>query len=256
MANTMPTDLPKQSRSSLWLHGATIAAALLLANCDATHQLQVISAAQTGCAPQDIEITDDEPGFNSRSWVAWCGSERYQCFGARNNISCKAPAKPAPESLASTISAPPKHSGPTWVAHEIPDCGVTADFPGTPKDETSDLQTKAGPLKLSSAMFVLPDAKGETSVSCTPAFSKKVVVSAALDSARDGMLKNIGASLKAEHEIIGGREVLFDLHGEQGVAHLLWLNSRMVVATAMPLSAIGPKSAKRFVNSVQLTEEH
>ena len=67
------------------------------------------------------------------------------------------------------------------------------------------------------------------------------------------MLKNIDATLSEEHEIIGGREVLFDLHGEQGLAHLLWLNHRVVLATAMPLSAIGPASAKRFVNSVQLS---
>ena len=31
------------------------------------------------------------------------------------------------------------------------------------------------------------------------------------------MLKNIDATLSEEHEIIGGREVLFDLHGEQGL---------------------------------------
>jgi len=57
-----------------------LAAALLLANCDVTHTLQVISAAQAGCSPQDIEITDDEAGFNSHSWVAWCNSDRYQCL--------------------------------------------------------------------------------------------------------------------------------------------------------------------------------
>ena len=68
------------------------------------------------------------------------------------------------------------------------------------------------------------------------------------------MLKSIDATFHDEHEIIGGREVLFDLHGEQGLAHILWLNHHIVLATAMPLSAIGSRSAKRFVNSVQLSE--
>ena len=86
--------------------GAPCLVALFLANCDATHQLQAISAGQTGCAPEDIQITDDEPGFNSRSWVAWCNSERYQCFGARNTINCKVAAKASP--VAVTDSALPK----------------------------------------------------------------------------------------------------------------------------------------------------
>jgi len=49
---------------------------------------------------------------------------------------------------------------------------------------------------------------------------------------------------------------LFELGGEQGLAHLLWVNNRVVLATAMPLSTIGSASAKRFVSSVQLSDEH
>ena len=243
-----------RSRSLPWLHGVTIAAGLVLANCDATHTLQVVSAAQTGCAPDEIRITDDEPGFNSRSWVAWCNSERYQCFGAGNTASCKAPP---PKPADAPESAPPKRAAVAWVAHEVPECGVSADFPGEPTDEASEVKTKAGPLKMSSAVFELSGGKGEVSVSCSPVLIKKgtVAISAMLDGARDGMLKNIGATLSEERDIIGGREILFDLHGERGLAHLLWINQRVVLATAMPLSAIGPKSAKRFVNSVQLSDE-
>ena len=73
-----------------------------LHNLSDPKRLQAASAAQTGCAPDDIQITDDDPEFSSRSWVAWCNSERYQCFGTRNTISCKAAAeKPA---------SPPKYS--------------------------------------------------------------------------------------------------------------------------------------------------
>ena len=228
-------------------------AALFLANCDATHQLQAISAGQTGCAPDDIEITDDEPGFNSRSWVAWCNSERYQCFGARNTISCKAAAKPSP--VARSDSAPPKRSATVWVEHDVQDCDVTAEFPSEPKEESHEQQTKAGPIKISSAMTELDQGRGAFSVSCSVPLTRTAPVSVVLDGARDGMLKNIDATLREEHEIIGGREVLFERHGEQGLTHLLWLNHRMVLAIAMPLSAIGPRSARRFVNSVQLSEK-
>lgn len=123
----------KQPRRSAGL--AVTAAALLLAGCDAAHQLQAASAAQTGCAPEDIQITDDDPEFSSRSWVAWCNSERYQCFGTRNTISCKAAAEKPASPAAIAEAAPPKRTAPSWVGHGLPECGVSAEFPGAPKDQ-------------------------------------------------------------------------------------------------------------------------
>jgi len=253
------TETVGPARLSRWLRGAGLLAALTLANCDMTHTLQVVSAAQTGCAPDDIEITDDEAGFNSRSWVAWCNSERYQCFGAGNTASCKSMAPKAalraPE--ATSARAPARRTPPAWVDHELAACGVTAKFLGTPKDEQRDVQTPAGLLKMALALSEVDGGKGAFVVSCSPTPPKKPALAGAraLDAARDGMLKNIGAKLGSEREIIGGREILFELDGEQGLAHLLWVNKRVVLASAMPLSVIGPASARRFVNSVQMTEE-
>jgi len=256
----MPDSCPKPYRPSLWLHVAALAAALLLANCDVTHTLQVISAAQTGCSPQDIEITDDEAGFNSHSWVAWCNSDSYQCFGAGNNASCKLMAPKGPRSVASeaseAASAPAKRPALAWTDHELAACGVMAHFLGTPNDEQRDVRTKGGSVKMTLASSELGGGKAALVVSCGPAQTKKITAVSALDGARDGMLKNIGATLSNERDIIGGREVLFELNGEQGLARLLWVNDRVVLATAIPLSLIGAASAKRFVNSVQLSEEH
>jgi hypothetical protein len=239
------------------LKSAGLLAALTLANCDVTHTLQAVSAAQTGCAPQDIEITDDEAGFNSRSWVAWCNSERYQCFGAGNTATCKSLApKVEPRASAQTAEAPVRRVVPAWVDHELAACGVSAKFLGVPKDELHDVQTKVGLLKMTVATFELAGGKGALALSCSPEVRKKTTpVAGVLDGARDGMLQNIGAKLSDEREIIGGREVLFELGGEQGLAHLLWVNNRVVIATAMPLSTVGSVSAKRFVNSVQMSEE-
>ncbi|HWZ92441.1 MAG TPA: hypothetical protein VNW92_26430, partial [Polyangiaceae bacterium] len=225
----------KQPRRSAWL--VVTAAGLLLAGCDATQQLRAASAAQTGCAPQDIQITDDDPELNSRSWVAWCNSERYQCFGTRNTISCKAAAE-TPALASNTAEMPsPKRAAPSWADHELRECGVSAEFPGAPKDEADEVPTKDGPTKLTLAMFELPDGKGEMSVGCTASFPKEVVSKTALDGARDGMLKNIGAHLGSERAIIGGRELLFEVQGQQGMAHLLLLKNRIVVATVMPVGA-------------------
>ena len=254
----MLSSVPTPCRLSRWLRAAGLVGALTLANCDATHTLQVASAAQTGCAPQDIEITGDEPGFNSRSWVAWCNSEQYQCFAAGNTASCKSmQPKAAPRASATeTASVPAKRASVPWVNHELAACGVTAKFLGAPRDELREVPTKAGLLKMTVATFELRDGKGALTLSCSPAMLTKTAAASILDGARDGMLKNIGAKLSDEREIIGGREVLFELGGEQGLAHLLWVNNRVVLATAIPLSTIGSASAKRFVSSVQLSDEH
>ena len=60
------------SGASALFCGVAMIASPFLANCDATQELQAVSAGQTGCEPQEIEITDDEPGLGARSWVAWC----------------------------------------------------------------------------------------------------------------------------------------------------------------------------------------
>jgi len=222
------------------------------AGCDATHQLQAASAAQTGCAPADIKITDDKPDFGSRSWAAWCNNERFQCFGTGNSLSCKA----AVDAEASTPTAPPAPPPvpAIWVKHEVKGCGVVAEFPSTPRDELRELHTSRGSAPLALSMSELADGKGEASVACGSPAKKAISDAAALDAARDGMLKNIGAILTEERDIIGGREVLFELAGEHGLARLFWVHDRVIVATAMPVNAFGPKAAQRFVRSVELAE--
>lgn len=52
--------------------------------------LRTISSGQTGCAPAEIEITDDDIGFNTRSWTATCGGKTYYCSGGAGvTASCK-----------------------------------------------------------------------------------------------------------------------------------------------------------------------
>jgi hypothetical protein len=237
---------------TIWPALTLLGLALPLAGCDATQQLQAISAGQTGCAPQDIRITDDDPGFNSRSWVAWCNNDRFQCFGTRGSISCKAAPKDAP----ATTAAIPLTQAPaaSWVSHELKACGIVAAFPSMPSEKTQELQTPRGSTEFDLALAEVADGKGEASVACSGVVKRKVSDAVLLDGARDGMLKNIGATLSKERDIIGGREVLFEFEGEQGLAHLLLVHDRLVVATAMPMSAFGPSAAKHFVNSVEAVE--
>jgi hypothetical protein len=223
--------------------------ALPLTGCG-TAALQALSAGQTGCAPEDIRITDDDPGFNTRSWVAWCKNERFQCSGMRGSMSCKAAPKEVP---AATAAIPPTQvAAPAWVSHELKACGVVAQFPTAPTEQTQELHTPRGSTELNLAQAELAGGTGEASVACSGVVKKQASDTVLLDGARDGMLKKIGATLSRERDIIGGREVLFELEGEKGLAHLLLIRDRIVVATAMPLSAFGANAARRFVNSVEL----
>lgn len=107
------------------------------------------------------------------------------------------------------------------------------------------MPTKTGPSKLTLAMFELPAGKGEMSVGCSAPVTKRVATSVVLDGARDGMLKNIGARLGSEREVIGGREVLFEVQDQQGLARLFWLNNRVIIATVMPVGAFGGEALRQ-----------
>ena len=234
-----------------WLLLATLALAPALANCDATAQLQAVSAGQTGCSPADITITDDEPGLGARSWVASCNSETYQCSNGGNAVHCTAAHHTEPSPPPLPASAPPAPS--KWVQHDLKACGVTAQFPKAPKEEAGKTKTSAGFEKTWTATTELADDRGAFAVGCGEVMKKRVPADVVLDGARDGFLKNVGATLADERDILGGRELLFEVHGEQGLAHLWWVGNRVIVATALPLSGVGPAAAKRFVNSVELS---
>lgn len=43
------------------------------------------SASSVGCAPDDVEITEDTMQLYSRTWVATCHGSRYRCVGRCSN---------------------------------------------------------------------------------------------------------------------------------------------------------------------------
>lgn len=238
------------SKDALWGQWlASVGMAVICVSCDSAQQLRVASAGQTGCAPQQIEITDDVSTFSSRSWVAWCGAKPYQCSATSNSVSCKG----TPEEKDPPPKRKPKQkSEVAWASREVRECGVSADFPAPP----AEMRERAeGSTRIFEATLELPNGAGAMSVSCSAQLPKKASAQGALDGARDGMLNRIGARLVKEREILGGREVLFELKGEQGMARLLFIDQRIVVVLAIPVSAFGAATAKRFLNSVELLEQ-
>jgi hypothetical protein len=68
-----------------------VAAALLvsLTGCFGAEALQQVSSGYVGCPTDEVEISNDQPGFNQRSWDATCHGHLYHCAGvARSGLSC------------------------------------------------------------------------------------------------------------------------------------------------------------------------
>jgi len=140
-----------------------------------------------------------------------------------------------------------------WSKYEFAECGVAVQYPSIAAKHVSAAQGTAG-VKVSTVEFELPGDRGELSVGCAPLAGKEKSSRAILDSARNGMLKNVDAKLVKETEIAGGREILFDASGNQGLAHIQLVGNRLVFAVAAPVSAVTADAANRFVSSIQSLE--
>jgi hypothetical protein len=75
--------------------------------------LQSASSGQVGCAEQDIKISDDKTGWDTRTWTAECHGKKFYCSALGNNqstqVSCKEAAdgsRPAAEAAVSPAASP------------------------------------------------------------------------------------------------------------------------------------------------------
>jgi hypothetical protein len=95
----------------MWQAGA-LGFALLLSTasgCASAFPVQGVTSGQIGCPEEDITITNDEPGFNERTWTAECNGRTYYCSAVGGGhgggtVSCKestdSAAKAAPPAAA------------------------------------------------------------------------------------------------------------------------------------------------------------
>lgn len=62
---------------------------LAFLGCTSIGKMQAASAGPTGCAPQAIEISNHQSGFNSpETWEAKCENKKYMCTGFGFNVNC------------------------------------------------------------------------------------------------------------------------------------------------------------------------
>lgn len=71
--------------------GAAVILAGVVTGCGS---LRAATSGQIGCAEDDIVITDDSPGWSSRTWTAQCHGKRYFCSAVStgkdtSQVTCK-----------------------------------------------------------------------------------------------------------------------------------------------------------------------
>ena len=223
--------------------------------------LASVSAGHVGCAPSQIEISDEEIGFNSTSWTATCGERVYSCSGAQNQVACTPIGGEAPKAPVAAAPAPAvtqsvaARAGTRWITQAIEECGVQAEFPSKPKLGSEETKTKTSTYITYSATASRGDESAMV-LSCARVAelktSRHALDGKLLDKIRDSVLKAVAGDLVSERDIIGGREIDFSVDGKTSRARLLVFDDRVVTATVSPVSAFGKARTAQFLRSVEL----
>ncbi|MFZ5896858.1 MAG: hypothetical protein ACOY0T_37725 [Myxococcota bacterium] len=220
--------------------------------------LASVSAGHVGCAPSQIEISDEVMGFSSTSWTATCGERVYTCSGAQNQVACTPlggeQPKPAAAPPAPSLAQSPAPARTHWVKQAIEQCGVEAEFPGKPKVSAEETKTKSGAFMTYTATAAVEN-EWEVALTCARIGALKSAKRPSgpklLDAMRDSVVKSVAGELVSEREVIGGREIDFSVDGQISRARLLVLDDRVVTATVSPLSALTTARLAQFFRSVE-----
>ena len=229
------------------------------AGCFGAEALSQVSAGYVGCGADEIEITNDEAGFNQRSWDASCRGRTYHCSAVSKagmactedraaSTSAKVAAAPSPSSLR---ASPPAHS---WVSFSAKDCGIAVLLPGKPEEERETVKTKIGPVNGYSATVDL--GKAAAFVGCTTLPKKALALDKSLDGTRDGALEEMGAEFESERDVeVGdfkGREVRFTVGGEQGKLRVLRQGHEIVTMGLVPSKSFSNTEARTFFETIDV----
>lgn len=103
--------LKNSSERNCWLLGAM----LVISGCAA--QLRAVSSGQIGCSDSEIEISEDNFGFGTRTWTSTCSGRTYYCSshgGGENStaqVSCRESQQPRNDDPPPAMPAPAPGQG-------------------------------------------------------------------------------------------------------------------------------------------------
>lgn len=79
-------------RSRVLASLAVVPLSLLAAGCLPTQgRYQSLSSGLVGCAPDTIQIANDQVGMEGVTWEAVCNGHRFYCSGVGKIAACKEP---------------------------------------------------------------------------------------------------------------------------------------------------------------------
>jgi hypothetical protein len=230
-----------------------------LVGCFGAEALSQVSAGYIGCSANEIEITNDQPGFNQRSWDASCRGRTYHCSGvSRGGLACSED-RPSPLSVGAVAASPSIARPPprSWKRFSATDCGITILLPGEPEEQRETVKTKAGPIKAYSG--VVDVGSGTVFVGCAQTPRSVLGLEKTLDAARDGSLEQMGGALESEHDVaVGdfkGREVRFLVHGEHGRLRILRHGGQIVTMGVVPNKAFASAETVKFFETIDIAHE-
>lgn len=235
---------------STWRIRAAVVGAAVLATSCLGPDLKVASEAQTGCQADEIDIVNEERGAGHITWTAWCRGQPYLCSGGAGSISCQAvyPRQPVPAQAGVARAGDRAAPQAQWARFDLPDCGLSAEFPALPKGNSRHVPVDGVPVTLTS--LTLEGPGGALAVTCSTDMKSDKPADVFLDDARAGLLKDPPAKLLKESAIVGGREIRFEEQGHLAVAHLRMVKGQLVTALAVHVDALGSETVRRFLGSV------
>jgi hypothetical protein len=164
-------------------------------------------------------------------------------------------------SLAFLAATAPASAQQAWLEYRPPGAGFRVEFPGTPKLDSTDLQSRAGPIHLSYATYQNgPDSTFVSTHTVYAAMPATADPQTLLGGARNGAVKGINGKLREEKRLtVGGRPaLLFTIDGPDGtrVAVVLAVangNNLYQAIAGMPAGQENSADVKRFLDSLALT---
>ncbi|MCY1015527.1 hypothetical protein [Pyxidicoccus sp. MSG2] len=87
---------------------------LMAAGCLPTQgKYQSLSSGLVGCAPDQIQIANDQVGVDGVSWEAVCNGHRFYCSGVGKIAACK---EPPADTARKEVAPAPAEAAPSPAA--------------------------------------------------------------------------------------------------------------------------------------------
>jgi len=131
------------------MNGRAVLGLLLLLGTSACFDKQAATSGQIGCAPSEVEISDEGSGYASETWTATCHGEQYYCSRVgtgkdTSQVNCHAASAP-PASTTKPAEAQGVAGGaPAAPAEREPPAAVAGFTFGSSVTEASSACTEHG----------------------------------------------------------------------------------------------------------------